>query len=144
MAKINLLPWRDERRKMQQRQFNGMLGLSFVVGLLLIVLVHFFYSGQISGQEQRNELLRQEIAAVEIKIVEIEKLDKQKESLLSRNRVIEELQGKRYEMVSLFTDLAKSIADGLAKACAVIKSGAATAKMHQFIELTKILGKDNG
>ncbi len=112
MAKINLLPWRDERRKMQQRQFNGMLGLAFVIGLLLIVLVHFFYSGQISGQEQRNELLRQEIAAVEIKIVEIEELDKRKEGLLSRKRVIEELQGKRYEMVSLFTDLAKSIADG--------------------------------
>lgn len=112
MAKINLLPWRDERRKIQQRQFNGMLGLAFVLGLLLIVLVHFFYAGQINGQQQRNELLRQEITAVEIKIKEIEELDKRKEGLLSRKRVIEELQGKRYEMVSLFTDLAKSIADG--------------------------------
>ncbi len=112
MAKINLLPWREERRKSQQRQFNGMLGLAAVVGLLLGALVYLYYSGQVTGQNQRNELLRQEIAAVEVKIKEIEELDKRKESLLARKRVIEELQGKRYEMVGLFTELAKTIADG--------------------------------
>jgi type IV pilus assembly protein PilN len=112
MAKINLLPWREERRKSQQRQFNGMLGLAAVAGLVLSALVYLYYSGQVTGQNQRNELLRQEIAAVEVKIKEIEELDKRKESLLARKRVIEELQGKRYEMVSLFTELAKTIADG--------------------------------
>jgi type IV pilus assembly protein PilN len=112
MAKINLLPWREERRKSQQRQFNGMLGLAAVAGLVLGALVYLYYSGQVTGQNQRNELLRQEIAAVEVKIKEIEELDKRKESLLARKRVIEELQGKRYEMVSLFTELAKTIADG--------------------------------
>ncbi|MFM1783297.1 MAG: hypothetical protein RIS14_1050, partial [Pseudomonadota bacterium] len=108
----NLLPWREERRKSQQRQFNGMLGLAAVAGLVLSALVYLYYSGQVTGQNQRNELLRQEIAAVEVKIKEIEELDKRKESLLARKRVIEELQGKRYEMVSLFTELAKTIADG--------------------------------
>ena len=112
MAKINLLPWREERRKSQQRQFNGMMGLAAVAGLVLSTLVYLYYSGQVTGQNQRNELLRQEIAAVEVKIKEIEELDKRKESLLARKRVIEELQGKRYEMVSLFTELAKTIADG--------------------------------
>ena len=112
MAKINLLPWREERRKSQQRQFNGMLGLAAVAGLVLSALVYLYYSGQVTGQNQRNELLRQEIAAVEVKIKEIEELDKRKESLLARKKVIEELQGKRYEMVSLFTELAKTIADG--------------------------------
>ncbi len=112
MAKINLLPWREERRKVQQRQFNSMLGLALVAGLLLSAMVYLYYSGQVSGQIKRNDLLRQEITAVEVKIKEIEELDKRKEGLLSRKRVIEELQGKRYEMVSLFSELAKSIADG--------------------------------
>ena len=112
MAKINLLPWREERRKSEQRQFNVMLGLAAVAGLVLSALVYLYYSGQVTGQNQRNELLRQEIAAVEVKIKEIEELDKRKESLLARKKVIEELQGKRYEMVSLFTELAKTIADG--------------------------------
>jgi type IV pilus assembly protein PilN len=112
MAKINLLPWREERRKVLQRQFNGMLGMALVAGLVLSGLVYLFYSGQVTGQNKRNDLLRQEIAAVEQKIKEIEELDKRKEGLLARKRVIEELQGKRYEMVNLFTELAKTIADG--------------------------------
>ena len=91
MAKINLLPWREERRKSEQRQFNGMLGLAAVAGLALGALVYLNYSGQVTVQNQRNELLRQEIAAVEVKIKEIEELDKRKESLLARKRVIEEL-----------------------------------------------------
>ena len=88
------------------------MGIAFVAGLLLSTLVYLYYSGQVAGQIQRNDVLRQEIAAVEVKIKEIEELDKRKESLLSRKRVIEELQGKRFEMVSLFSDLAKTIADG--------------------------------
>jgi type IV pilus assembly protein PilN len=112
MAKINLLPWREERRKVLQRQFNGMLGIALVSGLVLSGLVYLFYSGQVNGQNKRNDLLRQEIAAVEQQIKEIEELDKRKEGLLARKRVIEELQGKRYEMVNLFTELAKTIADG--------------------------------
>lgn len=123
MAKINLLPWREERRKSLQRHFNGMLGLSLIAGVLLGALVYLYYSGQVTGQIQRNDLLRQEIAAVEVKIKEIEELDKRKESLLSRKRVIEELQGKRFEMVSLFSELAKTIADG-AQITTIKQSGA--------------------
>ena len=123
MAKINLLPWREERRKSLQRHFNGMLGLSLIAGVLLGALVYLYYSGQVTGQIQRNDLLRQEIAAVEVKIKEIEELDQRKESLLSRKRVIEELQGKRFEMVSLFSELAKTIADG-AQITTIKQSGA--------------------
>jgi len=112
MAKINLLPWREELRKIKQRQFNIMLGFSALAGILFAALIFMYYSGQVSGQLKRNELLRAEIVAVEVKIKEIEELDKRKLDLLNRKKVIEELQGKRYEMVKLFTALAKTIADG--------------------------------
>ncbi|MBP6298943.1 MAG: PilN domain-containing protein [Arenimonas sp.] len=112
MAKINLLPWREELRKIKQRQFNIMLGFSALAGILFSALIFMYYSGQVSGQIKRNELLRVEITAVELKIKEIEELDKRKLDLLNRKKVIEELQGKRYEMVKLFTALAKTIADG--------------------------------
>jgi type IV pilus assembly protein PilN len=112
MAKINLLPWRDERRKQQQRQFNSMMGLSVLLGLFLAVIGYLFYQGQVTGQTQRNELLRQEIANVKKVNQEIAELEKRKESLLSRKKVIEELQGLRYEMVKLFTTLAETISDG--------------------------------
>jgi len=112
MAKINLLPWRDERRKQQQRQFNSMLGLSVLVGLFIAVVGYLYYQGQVTGQMQRNDLLRQEIANVKKINEEIAELEKRRDSLLSRKKVIEELQGLRYEMVKLFSTLAETIADG--------------------------------
>jgi type IV pilus assembly protein PilN len=112
MAKINLLPWRDERRKQQQRQFNSMLGLSVLVGLFIAVVGYLYYQGQVTGQMQRNDLLRQEIASVKKINEEIAELEKRRDSLLSRKKVIEELQGLRYEMVKLFSTLAETIADG--------------------------------
>ena len=39
MARINLLPWREERRKARQKEFIGMLGLAVVAGVLLSVLI---------------------------------------------------------------------------------------------------------
>ena len=99
------------------------VGLAAVAGLALSALIYLYYSGQVTGQNQRNELLRQEIAAVETKIKEIEELDKRKQSLLARKQIIEELQGKRYEMVHVFTELAKTIADG-AQISTIRQSGA--------------------
>ena len=84
MARINLLPWRAERRKQRQREFYSMLGLAAVVGVVLSMLLYFYYSGQISGQNDRNSYLETEIAKVKEQNKEIERLDRQKEHLLAR------------------------------------------------------------
>ena len=112
MAKINLLPWRAERRKLRQKEFASMMGLAAIAGVLISFLIIMYYNGQISGQNARNDLLRTEIASVEAKIKEIEELDKKKERLLLRKQVIEELQATRSQMVHLFDELARTIADG--------------------------------
>ena len=39
MARINLLPWRAERRKQRQRDFYGMLGAAAIGGVLLTGLI---------------------------------------------------------------------------------------------------------
>lgn len=116
MAKINLLPWRAERRANRQREFYGMLGLAAAAGLVLSFLIWFHYSQQISGQNTRNQFLQGEITKVEGKIKEIEVLDKQKDRLLARKKVIEELQANRSQMVHLFDSLVRTIPDGVALA----------------------------
>lgn len=116
MAKINLLPWRAERRARRQREFYSMLGLAAAVGLVLSFLIWFHYSQQISGQNMRNQFLQGEITKVEGKIKEIEVLDKQKDRLLARKKVIEELQANRSQMVHLFDSLVRTIPDGVALA----------------------------
>ncbi len=116
MAKINLLPWRAERRANRQKEFYGMLGLAAAVGVVLSFLIWFYYGQQISGQETRNQFLQAEIQKVEGKIKEIEALDKQKDRLLARKKVIEQLQANRSQMVHLFDSLVRTIPDGVALA----------------------------
>ena len=116
MARINLLPWREERRKARQKEFVGMLGLAVVAGVLLSILIVTFYSGRISSQTARNEYLRGEITKVDGQIKEIEALDKKKSKLLARKEVIEQLQSNRSQMVHLFDSLVRTIPDGVALA----------------------------
>ncbi|MBN7138149.1 fimbrial protein, partial [Lysobacter enzymogenes] len=112
MARINLLPWRAERRKARQKEFVAMLGLSALAAAALSVLIVFYYSNEIGGQQKRNEFLDGQIVEVDKKIKEIEELDKKKAKLLARKEVIEKLQSNRSQMVHLFDSLVRTIPDG--------------------------------
>jgi type IV pilus assembly protein PilN len=113
MAKINLLPWRAERRKARQKDFYGMLGLAALAGVLVSFLIISFYNGRIGSQNSRNQFLRDEIAKVDGQITEIDELDKKKGRLLARKEVIEQLQANRSQMVHLFDSLVRTIPDGV-------------------------------
>ena len=112
MAKINLLPWRAERRKQRQQEFLTMLGVAAAVGVLISAMIVVYYIGQIEGQNNRNKYLTDQIALLDAQIKEIAELDKKKAGLLRRKQVIEELQASRSQMVHLFDELARTIADG--------------------------------
>ncbi|MCC4599876.1 PilN domain-containing protein [Xanthomonas melonis] len=114
MARINLLPWRAERRKAREREFYSMLGFAALGGVLLSGLIWFYYDAQISGQTERNAFLTTEIEKVKAQNEEIKELDKKKDRLLARKKVIEELQANRSQMVHLFDSLVRTIPDGVA------------------------------
>ncbi len=113
MAKINLLPWRLERRKLKQKEFITMLATAAAIAVGLSILIVLYYNGQISGQEGRNNYLTTEIASIDKQIEDIKDLEKKKADLLSRKKAIECLQGRRSLMVHLFDDLVRTIPDGV-------------------------------
>jgi type IV pilus assembly protein PilN len=113
MSRINLLPWRAERRKQRQKEFGVMVGLAAAVGVVLWLLVNMYYNAQIDGQKARNAFLQQQIARVDTQITEIDALESQRARLLARKAVIEELQGNRSQMVHLFDQLVRTIPDGV-------------------------------
>ncbi|RNF85901.1 PilN domain-containing protein [Montanilutibacter psychrotolerans] len=113
MARINLLPWRAERRKQRQKEFATMLGASAIAAVLVSFLIISFYNGQISGQNDRNAYLTDQIKQLDTQIAEIEELDKKKAKLLARKEVIEQLQANRSQMVHLFDSLVRTIPDGV-------------------------------
>lgn len=113
MARINLLPWRAERRKLRQKEFMAMLGLGAITAVLISFLIVLYYDARIDGQNDRNQYLTAQITEVNKQIAEIAELDKKKDRLLKRKEVIEDLQSQRSLMVHLFDELARTVADGM-------------------------------
>ena len=113
MAKINLLPWREERRKELLNGFLVILGLVALFAALTVGIVHFYHSQLIERQNTRIGYIDKRIKEVDKKITEIKELEKQKESLLSRMRAIESLQRDRPLIVHLFDVLVRSLPEGL-------------------------------
>lgn len=113
MARINLLPWRAERRAQRQKQFYVLIGIAAALAVLAVIGIKVYYDGLIEAQQARNAYLNQEISQVDAQIKEIESLDRQRASLLQRKAVIEELQASRSLMVHLFDELVRTIPDGV-------------------------------
>lgn len=113
MARINLLPWREELRKQRQREFVVTAAGSAIFMALVVFYGHIHINGLIDRQEKRNEFLQDNIKRVEAKIAEIRDLEKKKEQLLARMRIIERLQGNRPAIVHLFDELVVAVPEGL-------------------------------
>ena len=113
MGGINLLPWREERRKRQQRNFALLTGAALAATALAMLVLHMEINRRIEFQQQRNQLLTSELALLDQKIKEIQELEKQKKSLIARMDVIQQLQISRPEAVHLFDELARTIPEGL-------------------------------
>lgn len=113
MTTINLLPWREQLREEQKKQFLTIFGIALVVSVLIVVGMHMTMSNSISHQKARNKMIEQEIALLNRKIAEIKNLKKEKESLIARMNIIQELQTSRPLSVHLFDSLVKIIPDGV-------------------------------
>ena len=113
MARINLLPWRVERRKNRQKEFMTLLGGAVIGGIALVFAASMYFDGQIEGQTARNDFLKAQIAEVKKQNEEIKGLEARKASLLQRKEVIENLQADRSQNVRLFEELVRTIPDGV-------------------------------
>ena len=113
MARINLVPWRQERRKRKQQQFLVLLGGCVLATLAGIGLWHLYNESVIDNQLQRNKMLQGEIAKVNVKLKEIEGLDETRRQLLTRMDVIQALQRSRPESVHMMDEMVFVMPEGV-------------------------------
>lgn len=113
MAKINLLPWREEIRKQKQRDFVISAAGGALLAALIVLLAHFHIDGLIENQNLRNDFLKTQIAVLDQQIGRIKELEKMKADLLARMNVIQELQRSRPESVHLMDELVRTLPDGV-------------------------------
>lgn len=109
MARINLLPWRAERRKLREREFYIQLGLAFGAALVVLIAWSFWMDARVDNQNDRNSYLQAEIKQLDDRIAKIKDLEKVRADLLQRKQIIEQLQANRSQMVHLFDELVKTI-----------------------------------
>ena len=113
MTRLNLLPWRDLRRKEQDRQLLSIaIGVWILMGLV-IFYAHLHVSGLIENQQKRNEFLDKETKKLDEEIKEIKELQAARAALLARMRVIQQLQLDRTQVVHLFDDLVRKMPEGV-------------------------------
>ena len=113
MPSINLLPWREAERQKRQRDFGMAMGGAVIAAIAVILLASLAYSQMLDHQNARNDRLKAEIVELEKSIAEIDGLEQQKERLLARMEIIEQLQKSRPEIVHLFDELARQLPEGV-------------------------------
>lgn len=113
MPRINLLPWREERRRQLIQEFARQTVLVVMLGAAIGGYAWYHVNGLTEHQRDRNDYLRDEIALLQKDIEEIEKLESTKQQLLARMNVIQRLQTRRPQIVHLFFELADTLPEGV-------------------------------
>lgn len=113
MPHINLLPWREELRKQRQKEFGLMAGIAALLVGGVVLLAHMQVAAKIEYQNSRNAYLDKEISILDKKIEEIRDLEREKENLIARMKIVEQLQTSRPEIVHLFDEIVATLPEGV-------------------------------
>ena len=113
MARINLLPWREELRKQYWREFVTSIGVAVVLTLVILGGVHLYIESLKEYQNKRNEMIQTQITILNKRLKEIKEIEEKKDRLLAKIDVIQRLQQSRPQIVHLFDELAKTAPEGI-------------------------------
>jgi type IV pilus assembly protein PilN len=113
MTEINLLPWREQKREQEKKQFMTYLLTGLVLAMAVVFLVNYYATYLVNGQTERNQRLKNEIATLEAHIRDISTLKKLRAALIARMNVIQNLQATRILTVHLLDEIMSIIPDGI-------------------------------
>lgn len=113
MILINLLPYREERRKRRKAAFFAGLGLAGLVGAGIVVAIYLLLQFLTLEQQSRNQYIEAEIMRLDAQIKDIANLKSEIEALRSRQRAVEDLQTDRNTPVHLLNDVARLAPEGV-------------------------------
>lgn len=109
MARINLLPWRQEERQRKNKEFNVLAGAAAALSVLAILLAMTFLGNELSNQQAANDKVKAEVARLDGVLTQIDDLEKQRDDMLARMKVIQDLQGHRSVPVRVWDDIARAL-----------------------------------
>ena len=109
MAKINLLPWRDELREKRKKEFIVICIGAALIGVLLVVMAWFYYNYKLEDQEQANQLIISTNQNLDVQLKSLEGLQEQRNAIVERMKLIQGLQSQRPIAVRLIDEMARVV-----------------------------------
>lgn len=113
VSRINLLPWRDTRREELRKEYFLILALVGALAAATWVAGRVYHGELRANQDARIEYVQGHIASLDKRLIEIVRLQRDRQRLLTRIRAIEELQGNRSLVVRLFDEIVGSVPEEL-------------------------------
>lgn len=109
MAKINLLPWRDELREQKKKQFISICIFVALLALAAVVLAWFYYDHVLEDQEQANQLIVSTNQNLDTQLKTLDGLQERRNAVIERMKLIQGLQGQRPVTVRLVDELVRVV-----------------------------------
>jgi len=109
MIRINLLPYRDERRQRQILHYIGVTALAIVVVAGLILSTYSYGSIQLSDARQRLQALQDRNSVIRNKIGELSKFKEVQAEVEKKLDLVTELQQGRFQSLSTLLELSSAI-----------------------------------
>lgn len=109
MAKINLLPWREELREQRKKQFVAIsIGIA-VLGFIIVLLAWMYFNQRLEDQEQANQLVVSTNQNLDTQLKTLDGLQEQRNAIIERMKLIQGLQGQRPVTVRLVDELVRVV-----------------------------------
>ena len=113
MIRVNLLPHRQIKRELRQREFGLMASFSAIAASAIVFLGYTFINGQIDAQMSRNSRLDAAIVSLDKEIADIKDLKDKISTMLEKKRVVENLQTNRSQSVIVLDELSRQLPEGM-------------------------------
>ncbi len=113
MIRVNLLPHRQIKRELRQREFGLMASFSAIAASAIVFLGYTFINSQIDAQIARNGRLDAAIVNLDKEIANIKDLKDKISTMLERKHVVENLQTNRSQSVIVLDELSRQLPEGM-------------------------------
>ena len=113
MAKINLLPWRENLQELRKKVFAAIFAASIALGVLILIFIDSLIKNSIEKQQHRNHYLKNEIALLEKKNRGYKRYQDQKNVAVRTHGCHQRLAGNRPVIVQVFDQLARIVPEGI-------------------------------
>ena len=109
MIKINLLPYREKKKKANFARQVSIVAGSFIVFILLLVFVQFKFTSYVDSLENQVKEAEEKLVSLNKKLGDLDKFKREKKDLEQKLGVIKTLEENRLAPVRTLDDLAQLV-----------------------------------